>query len=195
MSLEHLCLIEQPYPQLPHEVQVRVWQAAHLALGASVVVGMQLREQPEMYLRGYHPTHTEYHRRLHITSAHARRISRYFFEYLASPQAHLVDAEAFMRFTLGTDNASMHNPERWQRLEHSQESYTQFELGKGYVFLNGRDDSPHIAYGIDDPELCLISFGLNNPPVVAHIQDIVTWHKARRIAQIMLRPEKPSQNT
>ena len=195
MSIERLTLIEQPYPQLPPEVQERVWQASHLPLGAAAVVGMQLREQPDMFLRGYRPTGTEYRRELYIQSAHARRISRYFFDYHVSPHGRPVDAEAFMRFTLGTDNASMHSPEKWQRLEHSQESHTEFELGKGYVFINHTDSTPHIAYGLDDPRLCLVSFGLNNPPVVAHIQDVAAWYKTRRIAQVVLRSEKLSQNT
>jgi len=186
VATENLTLIERPCLEVPREISGEtILAAGSLPLSSSIVVGMALRERPPMALVGYKETGGEVHRLLEIRKSCARRWTEFFLRHMASPADHAHESESIIRYILGMDIRTTHEPHLWQPIQYTDTEPRQPELDKGYSIMDQEEQPKHFVYGIDDPALCLSALGKYQPLIVAPINELMTHFNGDHLREII----------
>ena len=191
--MEQLTLIEKRCIDLPPEICGETLMAAgSIPLNSMVVVGMELRERPDWYMRGYARHGDEIRRPLVLWASHARRWEHFFSAHMASVANHQHNSEEIIRFVLGMDIQAVHAGGPWPPLRCEPADYRHLGIGKGYSIVDKAGKSKDLVYGIDNPLLCLGSLGVGQPLFVAHTSDVLEFHQSDRMDEII--PEAPKRS-
>jgi len=185
MATEQLTLIERPCLEVSREISSDLMLAAgNLPLRTSVVVGMALRERPPEIMSDYDTTGDESRRALQLTKSHARRWAEFFNKHMASRANHHHDSESIVRYVLGMDIVTMHDPSSWQPIRFTDARPHQLELGQGYAIMDRADRAKCFAYGIGDPALCLSTLGIGQPLIVTPLDELITLFNGHHLRKV-----------